>query len=265
MLKSQAQNERIALCTRGLGKQWGSLWVNKDLNLNFKEGCRHAIIGPNGAGKTTLVHLLSGAVVPSCGQVLFFGKDITTLSQAQRVRLGISRSFQQSRLFPELTVLESVLLTICHRQGLSFRWWRPMEQNKLALNEALQLIHSLQLTCVKNQQSQFLSYGQQRLLELALVLATKPKVLLLDEPAAGMSLAESQVIFNHIAALPSSMSVILIEHDMQQVFNFAEEITVLVSGRCLVQDKPQKIATHVKVRQLYLGDTLKPWNANIQR
>lgn len=243
----------IILQTQQLSKYWGALAANRDLSLSFTQGCRHAIIGPNGAGKSTFIHLLSGALAPSSGQVFFAGQNITALGQAQRVRLGLARSYQQSLLFPQLTVLQSVLLVILRRRGQSFNWWRLFENDEVAFNEAQDLLKGLGLWADKDRLSQQLAYGQQRLLELALTLATRPKLLLLDEPAAGVSAAESEQMFAYIAGLPASMSIVLIEHDMQRVFEFAQRIIVLVEGQCFAQGSPEAIAKHPEVQRLYLG------------
>lgn len=242
------------LATTELTKGWGTVQAVQGVNLKFKRGCRHAIIGPNGAGKTTLLHLLAGALTPDKGRVLYNGRDITTLNQAQRVAQGIVRSFQQSRLFSGLTVLESVLMVIEHQRA-HVAFWRPLGRGSAIYATAKELLAPLGLWALRDCLAGTLAYGQQRLLELAMVLATQPQVLLLDEPAAGVSAAESARMFEYLANLPAELSIILIEHDMHRVFEFAQEITVLVAGQVFLQGAPTVVANDPGVRRVYLGDT----------
>ncbi|HLS17303.1 MAG TPA: ATP-binding cassette domain-containing protein [Paenalcaligenes sp.] len=246
------------LTTSGLTKGWGAVQAVRGVDVRFKTGCRHAIIGPNGAGKTTLLNLLAGALAPQQGQVFYRGQDITAWDQAQRVRQGVVRSFQQSRLFAGLTVLESVLLVMEHRQG-PLAFWRALGHRSRWMDEAQALLAPLGLWAERHQYVRTLAYGQQRLLELAVVLATRPRVLLLDEPAAGVSAAESARMFEYLAGLPEDLSIILIEHDMQRVFEFAQVITVLVAGQVFLQASPAEVAEHPGVRRVYLGDE---WGAS---
>jgi ABC-type branched-subunit amino acid transport system ATPase component len=243
-----------ALQTRGLTKRFGGFVATDDVSLDIAPGSRHALIGPNGAGKTTLINLLTGFLEPSAGRVLLEGEDVTALSQHERVKRGVARTFQINRLFADMTVLESVLLPICERRGLAARWWRPLGAHGDALDEAAQLLGELRLGDVANERAKNLAYGKQRLVEIALALAAKPRVLLLDEPAAGVPTSESRELFETIARLPRSVTVVLIEHDMDLVFRFADRISVLVSGAVLVEDVPEKIAADAMVRQLYLGE-----------
>ena len=243
-----------ALQTVGLTKKFGGFVATDNVSLDVATGSRHALIGPNGAGKTTLINLLTGFLEPSAGQVLLEGNDVTALSQHERVKRGVARTFQINRLFADMTVLESVLLGVCERRGLATRWWRPLGAHADALDEAAQLLVQLRLSELANERAKNLAYGKQRLIEIALALAAKPRVLLLDEPAAGVPTSESRELFETIARLPRDVTVVLIEHDMDLVFRFADRISVLVSGAILVEDVPEKIAADPMVRQLYLGE-----------
>ena len=243
-----------ALQTVGLTKKFGGFVATDNVSLDVATGSRHALIGPNGAGKTTLINLLTGFLEPSSGQVLLEGKDVTALSQHERVKRGVARTFQINRLFADMTVLESVLLGVCERRGLAARWWRPLGAHADALDEAARLLVQLRLDDVANERAKNLAYGKQRLIEIALALAAKPRVVLLDEPAAGVPTSESRELFETIARLPRDVTVVLIEHDMDLVFRFADRISVLVSGAILVEDVPEKIAADPLVRQLYLGE-----------
>ena len=243
-----------ALQTMGLSKRFGGFTAVDNVSLTIAAGSRHALIGPNGAGKTTLINLLTGHLEPSAGQVLLEGADVTALAQHQRVKRGLARTFQINRLFADMTVLESVLLSICERRRLASHWWRPVGAHDEALAEAAQLLAELRLTSVANERAKNLAYGKQRLIEIALALAAKPRVLLLDEPAAGVPTLESRELFETIARLPRDVTVVLIEHDMDLVFRFADRITVLVAGAVMAEDVPAKIAADPTVRALYLGE-----------
>ena len=243
-----------ALQTRDLVKKFGGFVVTDKVSLNVVTGSRHALIGPNGAGKTTLINLLTGFLEPTAGQVLLDGSDVTSLSQHARVKRGVARTFQINRLFADMTVLESVLLAINERRALGTRWWQPVGAHADALDEAAQLLTRLRLADVANERARNLAYGKQRLIEIALALAAKPRVLLLDEPAAGVPTVESRELFETIAQLPRDVTVLLIEHDMDLVFRFADRISVLVSGAVLVEGTPEAIARDPMVRELYLGE-----------
>ena len=242
------------LQTRDLVKKFGGFVVTDKVSLNVVTGSRHALIGPNGAGKTTLINLLTGFLEPTAGQVLLDGSDVTSLSQHARVKRGVARTFQINRLFADMTVLESVLLAINERRALGTRWWQPVGAHADALDEAAQLLTRLRLADVANERARNLAYGKQRLIEIALALAAKPRVLLLDEPAAGVPTVESRELFETIAQLPRDVTVLLIEHDMDLVFRFADRISVLVSGAVLVEGTPEAIARDPMVRELYLGE-----------
>jgi ABC-type branched-subunit amino acid transport system ATPase component len=216
-------------------------------------GARHALIGPNGAGKTTLINLLTGYLQPSAGAVLLKGEDVTRCPQHQRVKRGLARTFQINRLFADLTVLESVTLAVCEQRGLAARFWRPVAAHGEALDDAAALLGRLRLLDVAHARTRDLAYGKQRLVEIALALAVRPSVLLLDEPAAGVPAAESRELLETIAQLPREVSIVLIEHDMDLVFRFADRITVLVAGAILTEGTPQAIAADPRVQEVYLG------------
>ena len=245
-----------ALRTNALSKQWGAFKANSEVTLAFVPGARHALIGPNGAGKTTFINLLTGVFAPTTGEVFLGDERITALSQYQRVKRGMTRTFQINTLFPGLTVLESVTLACCERAGAGAVWWRTAATATAQIDEAREILARLRLEGDAGIETRNLPYGKQRLLEIALALATRPKVLLLDEPAAGIPAAESAELFAVIAALPRDVSIIFIEHDMNLVFKFAEKITVLVGGAVLVEGAPDEIARDKRVREVYLGEAV---------
>jgi branched-chain amino acid transport system ATP-binding protein len=241
------------LSTRGLNKSFGSLVVAKDIEIALPRGVRYALIGPNGAGKTTLINLITGMLRPDSGRILLDEKDITRLEPQSRVKHGLVRTFQINTLFPDLTALESVTLAVCERRGDAPTWWRELPTYHEAIDEAFGILQSLSLSEHCHRLTRELAYGQQRLLEIALALATKPHVLLLDEPAAGVPREESQGLFAAIAGLSQDITILFIEHDMDVVFRFASRIIVMVDGRILVQGTPQEIAADPRVREVYLG------------
>jgi ABC-type branched-subunit amino acid transport system ATPase component len=243
-----------ALQTRGLVKRFGGFTATADVSLDVAAGARHALIGPNGAGKTTLINLLTGFLAPTSGSVLLEGRDVTHMAQHVRVRRGLARTFQINQLFPGMTVLESVAMAVCERRGLGARWWRPLAAHTDAIAEAARLLRQLGLMDEAHEPAAKLAYGRQRLLEIALALATRPRVLLLDEPAAGVPAGASRELFETIARLPREVTILLIEHDMDLVFRFAERITVLVNGAVLAEDAPRIIARDARVREVYLGE-----------
>jgi branched-chain amino acid transport system ATP-binding protein len=242
------------LRTEALSKQWGGFKANTDISLTFAPGARHALIGPNGAGKTTFINLLTGGFPPSSGKVFLGGQDITKLAQHERVKLGMTRTFQINTLFAGMTVLESVVLAICERRGLQKVWWKTVEKHDEVIEEAMALLATLKLTNEASSITRSMAYGKQRLVEIALALATKPKILLLDEPAAGIPSAESKELFEVIAGLPRDVTVVFIEHDMGLVFRFADRITVLVGGKVLTEGTPAEIAADPRVKEVYLGE-----------
>jgi branched-chain amino acid transport system ATP-binding protein len=243
-----------ALRTEGLSKRWGAFDANQDISLSFAAGARHALIGPNGAGKTTFINLLTGVFAPSAGNVFLGDEDITGLAQHERVKRGMTRTFQINTLFPGLTVLESVVLAICERRGRAGVWRKTVADERDTADEARALLDTLQLASECHDKTRDLAYGKQRLVEIALALATSPKILLLDEPAAGIPSAESAELFGVIANLPRDVTIVFIEHDMELVFRFAERITVLVAGQVLTEGTPAEIAADPRVKEVYLGE-----------
>jgi len=242
------------LRTEGLSRSWGSFAANSDISLRFAPGARHAPIGPNGAGKTTFINLLTGVLAPTAGRIWLGEQEITRLPQHVRVRLGMTRTFQINTLFPGLTVLESVVLAVAERTGAARIWSRTVASQHELADEAMGILASLRLDAEADIESRRLPYGKQRLLEIALALATRPSILLLDEPAAGIPAAESAELFAAIAALPRDITILFIEHDMDLVFRFAECITVLVAGKVLTEGTPAEIAADPRVKEVYLGE-----------
>jgi ABC-type branched-subunit amino acid transport system ATPase component len=241
------------LATHALQKSFGSLQVARDVSIALPEGARHALIGPNGAGKTTLINLITGQLRPDSGRILLNGGDVTHAPVAERVRRGLTRTFQINTLFPDLTPLEAVTLAICEREGVAGRFWRPLAGNRAAIDEGYEVLTRLKLGAVATRPTRTLPYGAQRLLEIALALATRPRVLLLDEPAAGVPKDESAALFEVIAGLPADISVLFIEHDMDIVFSFATRIIVLVAGGVLLEADPATVRSDPRVREVYLG------------
>ena len=244
-----------ALQTQGLGISFGAFQAVADVNLTLEPGARQALIGPNGAGKTTLINLLTGIYRPSAGSIRMNGADITVLSADRRARKGLARTFQINTLFPSLTPLLSLVLAIHEREGQGATWWRPFRRSAAAFDEAHALLAQLRLDALADVPVAELAYGKQRLLEIALALAARPRILLLDEPAAGVPEDESGELFDVIAGLPPDISVLFIEHDMKLVFRFARRISVLVAGRILTEGTPHEIGSDPRVREVYLGST----------
>jgi ABC-type branched-subunit amino acid transport system ATPase component len=243
-----------ALQTRNLFKRFGGFVAINDVTLNIATGARHALIGPNGAGKTTLINLLTGFLEPTSGSVTLNNWDVTNQPQHRRVKHGLARTFQINRLFADMTVLESITLAVNEQQGIGARWWRPVGAHGGAIDQAASLLAQIGLLDVAHVRTRDLAYGKQRLIEIALALAAQPSVLLLDEPAAGVPANESRELFETIARLPRDVTILLIEHDMDLVFRFADRISVLVMGALLTEDVPEAIAADPRVRQVYLGD-----------
>jgi branched-chain amino acid transport system ATP-binding protein len=243
-----------ALTTRGLRRSFGAFAAVDGVSLEIEAGARHALIGPNGAGKTTLIDLLTGVLRPDEGEVMLGGERITDAPPHARVRRGLARTFQITTLWPGLTVLESVVLAVGERLGHGGDWLRPVWSRNQALEEAHALLRSLRLDADAGRITRELPYGKQRQQEIALALATKPRELPLDEPAAGVPSGESQELIETIERLPAEMTIVLIEHDMSLVFRFARRITVMVGGRILTEGTPAAIAADQQVRELYLGE-----------
>ena len=242
--------------TRGLCRSFGALEVAREVDFRLVAGARHALIGPNGAGKTTLVNLLTGVLRPSRGSVLLDGSDVTALAQAKRVKRGIARTFQINQLFRGLTVLENVCIAVTERLQLGGSMLRPAGLREEVIAQALGLLDRLRLTQDAGRYIHELPYGRQRLVEIAIALGLDPRVLLLDEPAAGIPNAETHILLDAIAALPQEIAVLIIEHDMDLVFRFASRITVLVSGAVFAEGTPAEIAANRDVRTVYLGSVL---------
>jgi branched-chain amino acid transport system ATP-binding protein len=243
-----------ALETRALCKTFGGLTVAASIEFALAPGARHALIGPNGAGKTTFVNMLTGRLPPSSGRVLLAGEDVTRLSPEARVKRGLGRTFQINTLFRSLSVLDNVALGIAERRGIGSRLWRAASAYREVRDEALELLASLGLTGDAHTRVLDLPYGKQRLVEILIALGLKPKVLLLDEPAAGVPSAESERILEVLDRLPSDIAILIIEHDMDVVFRFAKRITVLVQGEVLCEGTPAEIAADKRVHEVYLGE-----------
>jgi len=228
--------------------------VADNIDFRLEPGARHALIGPNGAGKTTFVNMLMGALAPSSGEILLGGEEITHIGQSSRVRRGLGRTFQVTTLFRSLPALDNVALGIAERQRVATRLWRPASSYREIIDEARSLLAGLGLADDAATRVADLPYGKQRLVEIAIALGLKPKVLLLDEPAAGVPSHESEIILSNLAKLPPDIAILIIEHDMDLVFRFAQRITVLVQGVVLVEGPPEEIARDERVHQVYLGE-----------
>jgi len=239
--------------TYALSRNFGALAAVSDVAFRLEAGARHALIGPNGAGKTTFINLLTGVLRPTQGQVLLKGRDITDVPEAQRVRLGIARTFQINRLFRGLTVLENVYIAVSERVRSAAAMFRPAGAHTDVIDEAMQLLSTLKLEDDAGRQISELPYGRQRLVEIAIALGLQPEVLLLDEPAAGVPSAESHIILDAIGSLPKQIGVLIIEHDMDVVFRFAERITVMVGGKIFAEGLPKEIAADPEIQAVYLG------------
>jgi branched-chain amino acid transport system ATP-binding protein len=242
--------------TIALDKWYGGIHPTNNVSLQIEKGARRALIGPNGAGKTTIIDLLTGVVRPSAGRILLDGADITELKPHARARLGMVRTFQINQLFGDLTPLETLTLTVSERLRLGTDFWRPVGCNPQIVEEVARILEDYRLTDVMNERTAILPYGKQRLLEIAVAIACRPRVLLLDEPAAGVPEDERHEILASIVSLPADVTVLLIEHDMDLVFNFADRISVLVNGSLLVEGTPDEIGRDPQVKSIYLGEAV---------
>jgi branched-chain amino acid transport system ATP-binding protein len=239
--------------TQALSRHFGALVAVRPIDFKLAAGARHALIGPNGAGKTTFINLLTGVLPPTQGRVLLSGRDITATVQAERVKLGIARTFQINRLFRGLSVLENVCMAVAERVGAAGSMFYPAGRRTDIIDESMQLLGTLKLAEAARHRISELPYGRQRLVELAIAIGLKPEVLLLDEPAAGVPSAESHIILDAIERLPEQIAVLIIEHDMDVVFRFAKRVTVMVSGAIFAEGTPREIEANPQVREVYLG------------
>jgi len=245
---------RTLLEVRGLRKSFGALLASDDVDLEVLEGETHAIIGPNGAGKTTLISQLAGSLLPDRGRVRFAGEDITTLSAPARARRGFARSFQITSIYPDFTALENVMLAAQAHSGSSFRFWRPAREEATLRSPASAILEQVGLSGRGDVLAENLAHGEQRALEIATALATRPRLLLLDEPVAGMGVEETQRMIALLSSLKGDKTLILVEHDMDAVFSLADRISVLVYGRIIATGTPQEVRANAEVRRAYLGE-----------
>jgi branched-chain amino acid transport system ATP-binding protein len=243
-----------ALETRKLEKHFGGIVAASALSLKIERGARHALIGPNGAGKTTVINLLTGLLTPDTGRILLEGEDITTLKPHRRVRRGLARTFQINQLFAGFTAAETVGVAVSERLGKGADFWRAAGSDTDAADEIVAILRRFRLDDVMYERAGLLPYGKQRLLEIAVAIACRPRVLLLDEPAAGVPEAERHQLLEMIAELPADVTVLLVEHDMNLVFSFADRISVLVNGALFAEGAPEEIAADPRVQAVYLGE-----------
>jgi ABC-type branched-subunit amino acid transport system ATPase component len=242
----------VALETAGLSKAFGGVIATNGLSLRLAVGARHALIGPNGAGKTTFVNLLTGVLAPTAGRIFLHGEEITGMAPWRRVRRGLARTFQITQLFADMTPRETIGLAVAERQGVGADPWRSVGRRDIAV-EVAAIVSRFGLADVVGEPASKLPYGKRRLLEIAIAFACRPRVLLLDEPAAGVPEAERQQLLATLAALPRDVTVLLIEHDMDLVFSFADRISVLVNGGLCAEGSADEIASDPRVRDVYLG------------
>ncbi|HSC95038.1 MAG TPA: ABC transporter ATP-binding protein [Burkholderiales bacterium] len=243
----------VVLELKGLSKSFGGLHAVQDVSLSIFAGDRKAIIGPNGAGKTTLFNVITGVLPASSGQVLLFGQNITRWPSHRRTALGMARTFQITNLFPKLTVLENVLLAIKGLRRSKFVMWRPLSSYREVHEKARRLLESAGYWDRRDVEVRNLSHGERRQVEIVLGLASDPKLLLLDEPAAGLASGESQEMTAFLRRLDPDLAILLIEHDMDVVFDFAERIAVLHFGQVVEEGVTERIRGSGKVREIYLG------------
>jgi branched-chain amino acid transport system ATP-binding protein len=242
------------LTIRGLTKRFGGLLASDRIDLDVIPGETHAIIGPNGAGKTTLIGQLAGDLRPDAGAIHFGGRDVTRLDAPSRSRLGLARSFQITSIFKDFSALDNIALAVQAHNGSSFRFWRPARQEQTLREPARAALESVGLGPRAGVLAANLAHGEQRQLEIAIALATKPRMLLLDEPVAGMGLEESQRMVRLLGALKGRMTIVLVEHDMDAVFTLADRISVMVYGRIIATGTPAEVRGNEQVRRAYLGE-----------
>jgi branched-chain amino acid transport system ATP-binding protein len=242
------------LDVRGLSKSFGALRATDGVDLDVRDGETHAIIGPNGAGKTTLIGQLAGNLRPDAGRIRFAGEDITALAAPARSRKGLARSFQITSIYREFTALDNVALAVQAHAGHSFRFWRPARSEPELRDPARAILEEVGLGARADVRAANLAHGEQRQLEIAMVLATRPRLMLLDEPVAGMGTDESQRMVRFLGGLKGKRTMVLVEHDMDAVFTLADRISVLVYGRIIASGRPEEIRANLEVRSAYLGE-----------
>jgi ABC-type branched-subunit amino acid transport system ATPase component len=244
----------FALETAGATVHFGGIYAANDVSLRVEKGARHALIGPNGAGKTTLINLLTGVLRPTAGKIFLEGRDVTGLPPHRRVGLGLARTFQINQLFGDLTPLETIGLAVSERMGAGGDWWRVAGARHSVDERIVEILERFHLADVMLERTAILPYGKQRLLEIAVAIACRPQVLLLDEPAAGVPEEERHEILASVAALPKDVTVLFIEHDMDLVFSFSDRVSVMVNGALFTEGTPEEIAGDARVKAVYLGE-----------
>jgi branched-chain amino acid transport system ATP-binding protein len=242
------------LLLKNISKHFGGVAATDGVTLHVASGEVHALIGPNGAGKTTLIGQISGALGLDAGEIHFLGKNVSLLRQHERVRAGLARSYQVTSIFRRFSVLDNLALAVQARSGSSFRFWRPVASEAALFDEARSLARDIGLEGREDSLAATLAHGEQRALEVGLALATRPKLVLLDEPLAGMGPEESRRMIELIGRVRAQVTVLLVEHDMDAVFRLADRISVMVDGRLIATDQPEKIKLNPEVRRAYLGD-----------
>jgi branched-chain amino acid transport system ATP-binding protein len=238
----------------GLVKRFGGLTATDQARFDVRHGEVHALIGPNGAGKTTLIHQISGALAPDAGRVIFDGADVTAMPMHERVLRGLARSYQITSIFKRMSVLDNLALAVQARSGTSFRFWARARAERERYDEAAAIGQRVGLADRLHAQAGALAHGEQRQLEVGLAVATRPKLLLLDEPMAGMGPEESEAMVLLLQSLRSELTVLLVEHDMDAVFRLADRVSTLVSGRVIATGTVQEIREHPEVKKAYLGE-----------
>ena len=251
--KEFVDKPHIVLETQNLVKKFGGITATDHVNLQLMQGARHALIGPNGAGKTTLINLMTGVLASTSGKVILEGSDISKLEPHERVKKGLVRTFQINQLFDSMTPLETLAMVVSQQSKQGAQSWYPLGQSLPVVERCEELLELFRLTEFHQQKTAQIPYGKRRLLEMAIALACQPRVLLLDEPVAGVPSGEREELLHTVASLPKEVSVLLIEHDMDLVFEFANQITVLVNGAVLTQGNPKEISQDERVRAVYLG------------
>jgi len=244
------------LSLKNLSKRFGGVVAVDGVDLGVAAGEVHALIGPNGAGKTTLIGQISGSIASDSGTITFGGVDLTTARQHDRVRAGLARSYQITSIFKRFSVLENLALAVQARSGSSFSFWRPLAQEVALFDEARSIAQEINLSSKLDFPASSLAHGEQRALEVGLALATRPRLVLLDEPMAGMGPEDAQRTIELIGRIRAQVTVLLVEHDMDAVFRLADRISVMVGGRLIATDSPEQIRMNDEVRKAYLGDEL---------